>query len=104
ARGRVRDLCERLTCAHLRFEVGLGRAEVRRRGRLRIAGHVLAASAAEAWPRTIAARWIRSGADAFLVDEGRDVLLLRRCERRDEECLRWLYCVHAIPFPRSVHD
>src|SRR6266516_4140694 len=39
ARGRVRDLRQRLTRPHRRFEVGGGRAEVRGGGRERIAGH-----------------------------------------------------------------
>src|SRR4029077_3514169 len=49
AGGRVRDLREGLPRAKLRFEIGSGQAEVRRRGGLGLTDHVPAAgSAAEA--------------------------------------------------------
>ena len=88
ARGRVRDLRQRLARSDLRFEVGFSRTEVRSRCFLWIAGHLLAGSAAEARPGTESVRGVRARADALLVDERRDVLLLCRRKRGDEPVAR----------------
>src|SRR4029079_727693 len=83
--GRVRDLGERLARAELRLEICFGHTEVRRRRSAGVADDVPAAGpAAEAWPGAFASRGLRARADALLVDERRDVLLLRRGESGDE--------------------
>src|SRR5207237_197993 len=70
---RGRDLRERLTRLHLRLEVGLRDPEIRGCGGERVEAHVEAGT-----PRTTL------GADALLVDEGRDVRLRGGHERLDE--------------------